>query len=391
MQSIAQSPRDPAFVQNPYAFYDRARAQGALLYWTDYGMPALFTHQTVMQALKHPALARLPAGGLPAATPHLADFAALEAHSLLNLEGPAHARLRGLVLRDFTTGRVRQLAPQIQSLCHDLIDRFPGGPFGLMAAYCQQVPVIVIARLLGVPDADQSQLLAWSHAMVAMYQTRADAAVEHSANRAAAEFSSWLRGVMADKRARLDDGLLSALCAAGDAERLSDDEIVATAILLLNAGHEATVSALGHAVVRLLSTGAAAYWTASDRIDASVEECLRIDPPLHVFTRHVLAPVSLADTPLEPGQEIACILGAANRDPAAYDTPDAFRPGRPGPLLTSFGAGVHFCLGAPLARLEMRLALQTLFDRCPGLRLTAPPVLDDTYHFHGYSSLLVSV
>ena len=87
----------------------------------------------------------------------------------------------------------------------------------------------------------------------------------------------------------------------------------------------------------------------------------------------------------------ACILGAANRDPAAYDTPDAFRPGRPGPLLTSFGAGVHFCLGAPLARLEMRLALQTLFDRCPGLRLTAPPVLDDTYHFHGYSSLLVSV
>ncbi|WP_424989706.1 cytochrome P450 [Fluviibacterium sp. S390] len=391
MRSFSQSPRDPDFVQNPYAFYDRARATGPAIWWEDYKMPALLSHESVMAALKHPDLARVPPDGLPGFAPHLDDFAAVERHSLLSLEGPAHARLRKLVLRAFTTGRIRGMAPEITTLCHDLIDRFPDQPFDLMAAYCSQVPVIVIARLLGVDPAHRGQLLDWSHAMVAMYQARVDRAAEDAANTATAEFSAWLQQVLAEKSAQPDGGLLSALCAAQDADHLSADEIVALSILLLNAGHEATVSALGNAVTTLLATGQPDVWTRPETSEGMVEECLRIDPPLHIFTRYALRPVEIGGATLAPGDEVACVLGAANRDPAAYDAPAKFRPGRKGPLLTSFGAGVHFCLGAPLARLEMRIALEVLFDRCPGLTLTAPPHYADSYHFHGYPSLLVSV
>lgn len=391
MQRISQSPRDPDFVQDPYAFYDRARALGPILFWEDYGMPALFTHGGVSYALRHSALARVPIGGLPEFPDHLSSFAALESRSLLSLEGTVHARLRGRVLRAFTSARIRALAPEISALCHRLIDAFPTAPFDLIPAYCQEVPVIVIARLLGVPETDRAQLLAWSHAMVTVYQSRSDRALEDAANTAAKEFATYLRAALCEKRKNPDGSLLSALRADTSTDRMSDEDIIATGILLLNAGHEATVSALGLSVVRLLATGQPGYWADDVRITATVEECLRLDPPLHVFTRHVVEPLEIAGTTLNPGQEIACILGAANRDPAAFTAPAAFRPGRPGPLLTTFGAGVHFCLGAPLARLEMSIALSTLFERCPDLRLTAPPVLADSYHFHAHTSLSVSV
>lgn len=390
MKRLTQSPRDPAFVQSPYGFYDTARDHGDAVFWEDYKMPALMGHAAVMRALKHPDLARVPPDGLPEFAPHLADFAALERHSLLSLEGPAHARLRGLVLKAFTTGRIRGMEPEIETLCHELIDAFPDQPFDLMRAYCEQVPVIVIARLLGVDAAHRDRLLEWSHAMVAIYQARVDRQAEDTANAAAAEFAAWLQDVLVERRQAPDGGLLSALCAAQDADHLSADEIVALSILLLNAGHEATVSAIGNAVVRLISTGDPARWTETGMIDATIEECLRIDPPLHIFTRYATAPVEIGGAILAPGDEVACVLGAANHDPRVFPDPASFRPGRKAPTITSFGAGVHFCLGAPLARLEMRVALKTLFARCPNLSLAEPAQIADRYHFHGYDVLSVS-
>ena len=383
---LSQPPRDPAFVANPYGFYDRARALGPVVWWEEYGMPALVTHAAVSAALKDRRLARVPPGGLPPFPPAQAAFGRLEARSLLSLDGPAHTRLRGQVLRDFTSRRIAGLAPEIADLCHRLIDGFPDGAFDLVPAYCEQVPVIVIARLLGVPEAMAPQLLDWSHAMVAMYRPGVTAAEIAGAEAASAAFHDWLSGVVA---ARDPDGpdLLSALRAAEAAGRLDRDETVATAVLLLNAGHEATVHALGLAVWRLLDLGHAAARTRPDAVAATVEECLRIDPPLHVFTRFVLEPVEIGGHAFRPGDQLACLLGAANRDPEAYAEPAAFQPGRPGPTLTSFGAGVHFCLGAPLARLEMQIALTVLFDRCPGLRLAAEPRVADIYHFRGLQAL----
>lgn len=386
---LSQSPRDPAFVQDPYGFYDRARALGPVVRWEDYGMPALVSHAAVTAALKHRRLARVPPGGLPPFPPGLSAFGRVESLSLLSLDGPAHTRLRGQVLRDFTSRRIAGLAPEIATLCHRLIDRFPAGPFDLIPAYCAQVPVIVIARLLGVPEAMAPQLLDWSHAMVAMYRPGATAAETEAAEAAAAAFHDWLSEVVAAKDPGGAD-LLAALRLAETEARLSRDETVATAILLLNAGHEATVHALGLAIWRLLERGDAAALTRPEAVAATVEEALRIDPPLHVFTRFVQQPAEIAGHAFQPGDEVACLLGAANRDPAAYSDPGSFRPGRPGPVLTSFGAGVHFCLGAPLARLEMQIALTTLFDRCPGLALAAPLRVADIYHFRGLQSLPVA-
>lgn len=222
-----------------------------------------------------------------------------------------------------------------------------------------------------------------------MYRPGVSAAETEAAEAAAAAFHRWLSAVVASKDPGGAD-LLAALRLAETEHRLSRDETVATAILLLNAGHEATVHALGLAIWRLLERGDAAALTRPDAVAATVEEALRIDPPLHVFTRFVQQPAEIAGQAFRPGDEVACLLGAANRDPAAYGDPGSFRPGRPGPVLTSFGAGVHFCLGAPLARLEMQIALTTLFDRCPGLALVAPPRVADIYHFRGLQSLPVA-
>ena len=392
MIALCQSPRGPDFVQNPYPFYARARARGALHLWQDYAMPAAFGHDLVMRLFRDRRLGRECPAELARPWPdHLAPFAAVETHSMLELEPPRHTRLRGLVLRAFTSARVAALAPAITALCHDLIDRFPDRPFDLLAQYCAPVPVITIARLLGVPETAAPQLLDWSHAMVAIYQAGRDRAIEDAAARAAAEFSAFLRAHVAARRTAPGADLITTLIAAeADGDRLSTEELIATCILLLNAGHEATVHALGNGVKAILEQGADPAWTGAAMVAATVEEILRHDPPLHMFTRHVYEPLEIAGHRLARGDRVALLLGAANRDPARWPDPDRFDPTRPGLAHAAFGGGLHFCVGAPLARLEMRIALQVLFARCPNLALAAPPRYADSYHFHGLERLMVT-
>ncbi|SLN54065.1 cytochrome P450 [Roseisalinus antarcticus] len=385
MLRLSQSPNDPDFVQNPYPFYDRARAGGDLFLWQDYGLVCAVSHRAVTALLKDRRLGReAPPESAPAIPDRLRPFYDIEAHSMLELEPPRHTRLRSLVLRAFTSRRIAGMEPRIEALCHGLIDRFPGGPFDLLDAYARVVPVVVIARLLGVPEARADDLLGWSNAMVAMYQARRTRAVEDAAVAASIAFRAFAEETIAARRGAPGEDLLSDLIAAEEAgEKLSTDELVTTVILLLNAGHEATVHSLGNAVKLLLERD-------DRRADAEVvEECLRLDPPLHIFQRWVYEEVEMFGHTFRRGDQVNCLLAAGNRDPEAYPEPNRFRPGRGGPLLTSFGGGIHFCVGAPLARLEMRVALQVLFERAPGLRLASPPRYADVYHFHGLEKLMV--
>ncbi|MEJ6508152.1 MAG: cytochrome P450 [Octadecabacter sp.] len=385
MQHLSQSPTDRAFVQDPYPFYDRARETGDLFYWDDYGAVCAVSHAAVATCLKDKRMGReVPSEFAQPIPDHLAPFYAVEAHSMLELNPPRHTRLRGLVLRAFTSRRIAELEPEIEALCHDLIDQFPSGDFDLLTAYARTVPVVIIARLLGVPESRADDLLNWSNAMVAMYVTGRTRTTEDRAIAATQAFVAFMRQHIEDRRTAPADDLITQLIAATeDGARLSTDEMITTCILLLNAGHEATVHTLGNTVKTLLERD---IRTANDK---TVEEALRFDPPLHMFDRYVIEDCELFGHAFRRGDTVKCLLGAANRDPAPYPDPHHFDPARKGPVNVAFGGGIHFCVGASLARLELRVALEVLFKRCPTLILAAPATYGDTYHFHGLEALRV--
>ncbi len=380
---------DPAFVQDPYPAYHAARAEGPLVFWPDLGMHAALEHATVHALLRDKRLGRAPIAPRDWPT-HLQPFAAFEEHAMLELEPPRHTRLRALVLRAFTSRRVAELAPEIDGIAHDLLDALPAGTTDLIPNYCQLLPVRVIARLLGVPESLSPDLLRWSADMVAMYQAGRTRAIEERAAAATVEFTDFLTAYIDKRRDTPADDLITHLIAAEEAgEKLSTPELISTCILLLNAGHEATVHSMGNAIKCLLDHATPPEALAPDSIAATVEELLRFDPPLHVFTRFVYEDLELHGTQLKRGDEVALVLGAATRDPALAPDPDRFDPSRkPGPH-TTFGGGLHFCVGAPLARLELQIALPALFQRFPDLTLAEPPRFADTYHFHKLDRLLV--
>ncbi|WP_283967555.1 cytochrome P450 [Tritonibacter sp. AK171] len=392
MKTLTQSPTDPDFVQAPYPFYDAARAAGKLGYWQDYKMVAAFGHDAVHMLLRDRRFGReIPAEMATEGPAHLAPFLQVEAHSLLDAEPPRHTRLRKLVLRAFTSREIKALAPGLETLCHDLIDAFPNdAPFDLLTAYCTQVPVIAICRLLGVPEDMAPKLLDWSHKMVAMYQASKTIETEHAAAKASEEFIAFLTNYVDERRKTPGDDLITRLIQAEeDGESLSTDELIGTCILLLNAGHEATVHSLGNGVKTMLEQGWSPEWLAPEGISGLVEEILRYDPPLHMFTRYAYEEVEMLGHTFQRGDLVALMLAAANRDPEALARADQFDPTRPPKVNKSFGGGLHFCVGAPLARLEMEIALPILFARCPKLKLAEAPQYSNSYHFHGLTRLWV--
>jgi cytochrome P450 len=228
--------------------------------------------------------------------------------------------------------------------------------------------------------------------MVAMYMFGVTREVELDANAAAAEFTDYLRGVIAERRKQPREDLLTHMITAEqNGERLSDEEVLSTAILLLNAGHEATVHTTGNGVKSILESGLdpATLFTSDAQTAATVEECLRFDAPLHLFTRYTLSDMDYNGIALRKGDVIGMLMGAANRDPARFTNANSFDPFRTDGANVSFGAGIHFCIGAPLARIELQIALSTLFERLPRLRLAEPPQYNDVYPFHGLQKLMV--
>ena len=392
MHILEQSPTDYTFVQNPYPFYESARRLQQPVFWRDYNMASFFDHQSVMSLLKDRRFGRVCLKDLAQPTPkHLAPFYKLEANSMLELEPPRHSRLRGLVLRAFTSRRIASLEPEIKQLCHSLIDDFKTSEIDLLEAYAKPLPVIIIARLLGVPESMADELLRWSNDMVMMYQARRSKTLEARAVAASKAFSDFMRSYIEERRTRPADDLITHLIAAEEnGQRLTTDEMITTCILLLNAGHEATVHTLGNGVKTLLETGVPASCLAPEHIHGAVEEILRYDPPLHMFTRYANEDLTVQGHALKRGDQIALMLGAAGRDPTNWRDPDVFDPSRDVKTNAAFGAGIHFCLGAALARLELRTALPIVFERCPQLQLARSPGYANVYHFHGLQNLFVN-
>jgi len=398
---LSANPRDPAFFQNPYAFYARLHGENPDFFWEEYGHWCFAGFREVSALLRDKRFGRdilhvttREALGMPAPKPHTADFDFTEKYSLLNLEPPVHTRLRTLVNRAFVSRHVEQLRPRIERLANELIDGFAAdGEVELLKAFAAPVPAIVIAEMIGLPAEMATQLLAWSNRMVAMYMFGVSEATEHDANAAALAFTDYLKTVIAERRkAPRSDLLTHMLTAEIDGEKLSEGEVISTAILLLNAGHEATVHTTGNGIKAILESGIDPKTLFADdaQTEATVEECLRFDAPLHMFTRYALSDLEFNGIALRQGDVIGMMLGAANRDPARFVDAGRFDPFRSDGANVSFGAGIHFCIGAPLARIEMQVAIKTLFDRLPNLRLATPPVYKDVYHFHGLDRLDVS-
>ena len=393
-RTVTLDPVEPAFYNDPYPFYHAIRAEVPVFQWEQYGYWCFARHEDVNALLRDRRFGRQILHvasreelGWPETPQHLKPFYDFERHSLLELEPPVHTRLRSLINRSFLSRQVERLRPTIESLANGLIDRIEGqGEADLLTAFATPIPVIVICDLLGVPTDMAQRLLAWSHDMVAMYQARRDRAIEDNAVRATVEFSDFMRDYVGRRRKDPRDDLLSELIRAEEqGSKLSEDELVTTAILLLNAGHEATVHAIGNAIKCLLEQN-----MRSGIGEGHVEETLRYDAPLHLFTRYALEDLEYAGIRLKKGETVGLMLGAANRDPARFPEPDRFLPERDPNPQVSFGAGIHFCIGAPLARLEMEIALPLLFQRLPKLALAEQPRYRNAYHFHGLESLKVS-
>lgn len=393
-------PHEPAFFQDPYEAYAFLHGASNAFFWEDFGFWCLGGFDDVNRLLRDRRFGRRNPAGIPDTRgidedrTHLAAFDAIEANSMLELEPPVHTRLRTLVNRAFVSRQVERLRPRVEALANDLIDRFePDGPVDLLPAFAAPLPITIIAEMLGVPVEMGPQLLDWSHRMVAMYMHGRTRETEDAANRATAEFSDFLRFHIADRRTAPADDLLSLLISAQEgAQKLSEDEMVSSAILLLNAGHEATVHQTGNAVRSMLAQGGdpRRFFASPEATAATVEECLRFDAPLHMFTRYAYQHIEVAPgIVVQPGETVGLLLGMANHDPLAFADPLAFRPERADQKNVSFGAGIHFCIGAPLARLELQVSLKTLFERRPRLHLAEQPRFRDTYHFHGLETLAV--
>jgi cytochrome P450 len=270
-----------------------------------------------------------------------------------------------------------------------------GSTVDLIALYAEPLPVQVIAELLGVPESDRHLLRPWSNAIVKMYEYDVSDEKRTAAERASAEFVDYLRSLLVERRRAPSDDLLTSLLAETDAEggRLTEDELVTTCTLLLNAGHEATVNVVGNGVTALLrhENQLAAVRADDSLVEPAVEELIRYDSPLQLFERTAVADTRIGDVVVEQGTKIAALLGAANRDPAVFERADDFDVARADNPHLGFGAGIHFCVGAPLARVELQTSLRTLLRRFPRLALAEQPRRRPEFVIRGVESLLVTL
>ncbi|TQM16233.1 cytochrome P450 [Pseudonocardia kunmingensis] len=367
-------PGDPDFLADPYPTFAALRALGPVHDHPLLGVPVAVSHAACSEVLRGRDLGRIWVDAEPAAA--FGAFNLLHRNSLLEREGPPHDRLRRLVAGAFNRGHTARLEPRVRALADELVGRLAeqvrhDGSGDLIAGVAAVLPVEVIAELLGVPEPERSALRGWSNTIVTMYEPDPGRIRRAAAERASAEFVEALRGLAEHRRRRPGDDLVTDLL---DAD-LDADELVGTAALLLMAGHEATVNVIGNGVLALLRHPAQWRRLRDDpALDATaVEELIRYDPPLQLFERTAVADTTVAGHPVPAGTKIAALLGAAARDPAVFARPDELDVARRPNAHLGFGAGVHYCLGAPLARVEVAATLDALRRALPDVRLAAEP------------------
>jgi cytochrome P450 len=391
---------DPAHRADPYPVYRRWREQAPVAP-VESGFLVLTGHDACSEVLRDPRFGHVEPADLAAAPgadgPGAAGSGEPPARSFLWLNPPDHTRLRRLVSRAFTPRMIERLAPRIEEVTAGLVgDAIAAGSTDLLTGLAAPLPVIVISELLGVPAADHTRFVEWSHAMARGLDPDfvLPPEVREQQARARAEFADYFRHLAARRRADPGDDLLSALVVVSDAgDALTEDELLATCTLLLIAGHETTTNLIGNGVLALLRDPAQYDALVADPalVDGAVEEMLRYDSPVQLTARAALQDTTVGGVPAPAGTFALAVIGAANRDPDAHNDPEAFDITRPPTRHLAFGQGIHFCLGSPLARLEGRIALRELATRAPRMRLAGEPVWKENVTLRGLSALPVSL
>ena len=385
---------DPEFIRNPYPVLAELRALGKPVWHESMQLWLAATHADASAVLRSKTLGRI-------FTPHEPDdlwetFNWLHADSIMENEGSKHTRLRTLVSKAFNRSQIERLAPRIDSIITELLDVcHDKKEFDLLADFAEPLPVRVIAELLGVSRSDENHLRPWSQAIVKMYEFDVTPDEEAHAEKASREFADMITDMVEHRKAKPTSDLVSELAQVEDSgERLTLRELIATCVLLLNAGHEASVNAFGNGFVAALNDGEASTLLRTQPrsiAETAVEEFLRFDAPLQLFERTAMSDTEINGVVIKSGEKIAALLGSANRDETVFDNPDTFNVSRTPNSHIAFGGGIHFCLGAPLARLEMNRSLPALFERFPSISIREIPEQRETFVLRGYKKILVSM
>jgi cytochrome P450 len=372
MQSF--NPMDPEFLADPYPTYHRLRAEDPV-HHSPLGFWVLTRYEDVSSVLRDPRFIKEPLAALVAAR-FGAEVPRGVGLSMLDRDPPDHTRLRSLVSKAFTPRVVEGLRPRIQQIVDGLITRAEAaGSIDVIEEFAYPIPVNVICEMLGVPVADHERFKGWSLDIARGLDSiwlPPDSEVPRRSAAARHAISDYFRGLIAARRAAPRGDLLSALIAAEEAgDKLSEEELLATCILLLIAGHETTVNLIGNGVLALLRHPAelSRLRETPGLITSAVEELLRYDGPVQRTARVASADATIGGRTIPRGDMVMPFIGAADRDPAQFPEPDRLDLSRSDNRHIAFGWGIHFCLGAPLARVEGQIAIDALVRRLPGLEL----------------------
>ncbi|MET7653063.1 MULTISPECIES: cytochrome P450 [unclassified Streptomyces] len=401
VDELSFDPWDPAFVSDPYPAYAELRKRGRVIYYEPTDQWLVPRHADVSALLRERRLGRTYQHrfthedfGRTAPPAEQEPFHTLNDHGMLDLEPPDHTRIRRLVSKAFTPRTVEQLKPYVRRLAGELVDRLvEAGGGDLLSDVAEPLPVAVIAEMLGIPESDRAPLRPWSADICGMYELSPSQETAARAVRASAEFSEYLRELIAARRKEPGDDLISGLIAAHDeGDRLTEQEMISTAVLLLNAGHEATVNATVNGWWALFRNPEqlAALRADHSLVPSAVEELMRYDTPLQLFERWVLDEIEIDGTVVPRGAEIAMLFGAANHDPAVFADPDRLDLTRTDNPHISFSAGIHYCIGAPLARIELAASMTALLEKAPALTLAAEPRRKPNFVIRGLEGLSVT-
>jgi len=373
----------PDFIANPYKQLEQLRNEMPVYHDNVWNKIFFTRHADIASLLKDKRLGRTMLHlysrdeiGWPAPDPRQTGFRSYQDNVFMDMEGTSHARIRALVTKVFTPKRVESLRGRLEQTTHRLIDAVQAeGSCDFVHAIAEPLPVVMIADLLGIPEAQRQHLRPWSNAIVKMYELGYTDQQAKTANRAASDFMNMIGALAEERRAQPQDDLITDLVQVTDqGERLTENELRATCIFLLNAGHEATVngSSLG---LRALFQNPEQFETLKDAVDqnnipllkTAVDELLRYETPLPMFERYVLEDMDINGIPLKRGSEVGLFYISGNRDVARFAQPEELILSREDNPLLTFGLGTHYCLGAPLARLELQILFSVLLQRLPNL------------------------
>ncbi|MCW7942700.1 cytochrome P450 [Streptomyces hygroscopicus] len=399
---LAFDPWDAAFLADPYPAYAELRALGRVHYYEPTDQWLVPHHADVSALLRDRRLGRAYQHrfthedfGRTAPPPEHEPFHTLNDHGMLDLEPPDHTRIRRLVSKAFTPRTVERLKPYVRTLAGDLVSGLvEAGGGDLLTDVAEPLPVAVIAEMLGIPEADRAQLRPWSADICGMYELNPSQETARKAVRASVEFSAYLRELIEQRRREPGEDLVSGLIAAYDeGDRLTEQEMISTCVLLLNAGHEATVNATVNGWWALFRhpDQLAALRADHSLVPSAVEELMRYDTPLQLFERWVLDDIEIDGTVVPRGAEIAMLFGSANHDPAVFAAPEELDLTRGDNPHISFSAGIHYCIGAPLARIELASSMTALLEKAPTLRLAAEPERKPNFVIRGLEGLAVEM